>query len=149
MLLKFPHQHQLGGYLRETKYSDQQGFTLVETMVSLVIFLAVLGGLLPVLVTSRISALENNIETGAIAVSQQILDRLRQVDVTTLPNAGSTTEVVQFEQTGNNYRATINYCQNAAFCDANSRHIQVSIDLDGNPDPDPVYEVETVYTRFE
>ena len=73
------------------KQSQQReaGITLVETMVSLLIFLAVLAGLVPAYVSYRLQSIKNPVRLGAVSVSQQILDEIREIkDVNALPNDG-------------------------------------------------------------
>jgi prepilin-type N-terminal cleavage/methylation domain-containing protein len=152
MLHRYRQLLLLAGHTKKKDGSDQ-GFTLVEAMVSLIIFGVVLAGVLPVFVTFTLGTIQNNAETGAIAISQQILDELRQTRVTTLPNASdppaakTQTRTIQYEQTSNTYQATINYCQRSEFCNEDSRHISVAVRLASSPET--LYEVETIYTEFQ
>ena len=128
----------------------EQGLTLIEAVVSLLMFLVALGGIVPLFMTYTVSAFNNKIQTGAIAISQELLDQLRQVDVTDLPLSGAKTELpsgdpIPNEYLGREYNPRIIYCENDTFCDSNSRHIKVEVNYNGNT----IYEAETIYTRLE
>jgi prepilin-type N-terminal cleavage/methylation domain-containing protein len=145
------------GVLRQTK-----GFTLTEVMVGLVMFCAALGGLVPVIMVSRTFALQSDSRVGAIAVAQQLMDTLRQVDVSSLPNSGTATTlpsgdlITALPYKGKTYSATITYCEVAAHCDSTTRHLKVKVYQDGNTSttpvrsPDvPVFQLETIYGRLQ
>ena len=129
----------------------EQGFTLVETIVALVIFLLILVFMMPMFANQRISTLNNEIKMGAVEVSQQIMDNLRQTDIATLPSSGSTTtlpsgqSITSIPAMGKVYSATITYCENAAYCSASTRHIKVKV----RHHEQTVYTVETVYSRLQ
>lgn len=147
---------------------SETGITLVETMVSLLIFLAVLSGIIPAYMSYRLQSINNPVRIGAVAVSQQILDEIRQVkDVNTLPNDGlvktttapspRNTDVTNLSAYGKNYSAQIVYCETApvdksTYCSLNARYISVKVYQkfsNGSLSSAPVYEVSTVYTKFE
>ena len=141
------------------------GITLIETMVSLLIFLAVLAGLVPAYVSYRLQSVKNPVRIGAVSVSQQVLDEIRQVrDVNTLPNDGlvktttapspRNTDLTNLAAYGKNYSAQLIYCEAARvnYCSLNARYIRILIFQkfsNGSVSTDPVYEVSTVYTKFE
>lgn len=137
------------------------GFTLTEAMVGLVMFAAALGGLLPVIMVSRAFTLKSDSRIGASAVAQQIMDTLRQSDVTLLPSSGTLTtlpsndSIASLPYKGKLYSATITYCETASYCDSTTRHLKVKVYQDGNTSTnpvrtqDPVYQLESVYTRLE
>lgn len=130
----------------------QDGFTLVETMVSLIILLAALGGILPVFVTYRLGAINNQLETGAIAVSQGVLDEIRQTEWRFLP-AGNAEVITNDEVTylGKDYDYRTTYCPDGALpanvfqCDGNAKFIRVEVFFNDQE----IYEAETIYSRFE
>lgn len=132
---------------------SEQGLTLIETVVALFIFLIFLGFMMPLFLNHRISTLKNEINTGAVAVTQQILDELRQADSSTLPSTGSSSILPSGESlasikamgTRYTYSATITYCAVAAYCNPTSRHITVQVKYDNQT----VYTVETAYTRLQ
>ena len=129
----------------------QQGLTLVETLAAMMVFLVALGGIVPLFMTYTASSIRNEVSTGAIAVSQEIMDELRQADASTLPESGTTTELPSTESIatvthlGIEYNPTISYCEDHIYCDENSRHIKIRVRQNG----EPVYEIENVYTKLE
>lgn len=133
---------------------SHQGFTLVETMAALVIFLIVLGVMMPLFTSRSLSTINNEVQTGAVAVSQQVFDRLRQTDVATMPTTGSYTTLPSGESIASikpsptdtkTYSATITYCATSSLCSASARHITVQVSQNGQA----IYTVETVYTRLQ
>jgi type II secretory pathway pseudopilin PulG len=162
------------------KQSQQRetGITLVETMVSLLIFLAVLAGIVPAYMSYRLQSIRNPVRLGAVAVSQQILDEIREVrDVNALPNDGAVkttatpdshglpalpalrrnTDLTNLVTYGRNYSAQVIYCETAPvdksnYCSLNARYIHVLVFQrfsNGTVSINPVYQVSTVYTKFE
>jgi prepilin-type N-terminal cleavage/methylation domain-containing protein len=168
-LEKRPHLHYLGdGYICKlsimnmipqflTVYPpklkrEAQGFTLLEVMVSLIILLAIVGGVMPVFLSYHLSTINNDIKTGAIALSQQILDELRQeknVDawattgtVTTTPGG---TAIGSMSHSGKTYNAQITYCANTTFCNDTTRQVVLEIRHNNRT----IYTVETIYTKLD
>jgi type II secretory pathway pseudopilin PulG len=146
----------------------EAGITLVETMVSLIIFLAVLAGLVPAYVSYRLQSIKNPVRLGAVSVSQQILDEIREVrDVNTLPNDGlaktttnpapRNTDLTNLTAYGKTYSAQVTYCETvpinkSSYCTLNARYIAVKVFQkfnNGTVSDNPVYEVSTIYTKFE
>ncbi len=156
---------------------QDRGFTLVEAIVGLVMFAALLGGLFPLIMVSRAYTLKSDSRIGASAVAQQIMDTLRQQDIATLPTSGTVTTLPTATQDslaslpykGKIYSATITYCQNSALCSNDPQgkpdtvHLIVSVYQDGNTSSTPtrtcaagnpnqfgcpVYQLETVYTKL-
>lgn len=139
----------------------EAGLTLVETIVSLLVFLAVIAGIVPAYLTYRLQALQNPVRTGAVAVSQQVMEDIRQITaVNDLPKSGSSDQTPapknnsldNLSAYGKTYSAKIYYCEKATFCDTNSRYIRVAVFQkfgDGSLSSAPVYEVSTIYTKFE
>jgi Tfp pilus assembly protein PilV len=68
------------------KRKRNQGFTLFEALVGMVMFAAAAAGLVPLIMVSRAATLQSDSRIGAIAISQQIMDNLRQIDIATLPS---------------------------------------------------------------
>jgi type II secretory pathway pseudopilin PulG len=147
---------------------SETGITLVETIVSLLIFMAVLAGLVPAYMSYQLQSIKNPIRTGAVSVSQQILDEIRQIrDVNTLPNDGlaktttapspRNTDLTNLTAYGKNYSAQVTYCETTPvdksnYCSLNARYIDVKVFQkfgNGSVSNEPVYEVSTVYTKFD
>jgi type II secretory pathway pseudopilin PulG len=152
-----------------------KGFTLVEAVVGLVMFAAALAGLIPLIMVSRTMALQSDSRVGAIAVAQQIMDSLRQIDVACIPSSGTDVtklpdrtcpavpastgdSIASLPYKGKTYSATITYCaDNNTYCDATTRQIRVRVFQDGNTadvparsaDATPIYQLETVYARLQ
>lgn len=129
----------------------ETGFTLVEVMVSLLILLAALGGIVPLFLTSKLQVINNEIETGGIAVSQTLIDELRQAPISSLPlNNTFTTlpggeDISTITYLGKNYSPRIIYCQNNdPICNAETRKIKIEVSFNDRL----VHEVETVYTNI-
>ncbi len=122
----------------------QRGFTLIEVMISLLIFSVVLGGMAPAFVSQLKSNSRSQIRTEAIAVSQQVMDSLRLQNPSTLPVSGSSSpEIITF---GNrSYSAVAFYCEATAYCTtANNRHITVRVSHNNVQ----VFETQSVYTQL-
>lgn len=138
-----------------------QGVTLTEALIATIMFGVAAAVVLPLLFSYQNGSLKNELKLGAVAVTQQILDDLRRVDVTTIPSSGTfQTLSPPFPATpgrpltniaylGKNYRASVTYCQRTPSpCDANTRQIQVDVFQAGGSS-EPIYSVETLFTKFE
>lgn len=129
-----------------------QGFTLLEAMVSLLVLFAIMAGLIPVFMSWRLTTINNNIKTGAIAISQQILDELRQEkDVSGWDNSNTALDVkpsgeslASIDYGGKSYSASLTYCA-AGHCDTNTRDVTLRV----NYNNDTIYTIQTVYTSFD
>lgn len=130
-----------------------EGLTLVETLAALAIFLIVAGFMIPLFAKQNLDTIDNEIKTGAVAASQQILDRLRQIDTATLPNSGTFTTFPSGDSLSSvvmnkTYSATVSYCPTTPtdpYCGDNARHIKVQVNYNGQN----IYTVATVYTRLQ
>jgi prepilin-type N-terminal cleavage/methylation domain-containing protein len=136
---------------------EQQGFTLVETIVGMVMFLAISLSVLPVFAVYRTATIKNDMRIGAIAISQQIADTVRQQDIASLPNSGTLTtlptgtadSLTSLSYKGKTYAANITYCQNNTYCDTATRQITIRVFPYGDTTQVPLYQLETVYTRLQ
>ncbi|NJK41160.1 MAG: type II secretion system protein [Acaryochloridaceae cyanobacterium SU_2_1] len=124
--------------------SNEQGLTLVESVVSLLIFFIAMAGIIPIFLNYSLATINNEKRTAAIALTGQVLDGLRQTDTDTLPSSGTVT-MTPITYMGKTYTPTITYCQTTTYCDANSRHVKVQIAHNNQS----VYETETVFNKFE
>lgn len=128
-----------------------QGLSLVEALVGMTIFLIALAFMIPLLANNQLNVINREIETGAISVSQRILDELRQTDISTLPSTGiktalpSGTSIASITELGKIYSANIIYCETASDCNTDTRQIKLQVNYNGQT----IYTVETVYTKFE
>lgn len=147
-------------YQKNKKFHhDDEGLTLVESLVSLTIFTIVAAIMMPFFANQRLNVINNELQTGAVAVSQHILDRLRLADIATLPSSGTATtlplllgqttaDTTNLTKMGKNYSATIFYCPITPtddYCNSNARHIKVEVSYNGQI----IYTAETVYTRLQ
>ena len=140
-------------------FQDTAGLTLLETVVSMPIFLAVLAGVVPVYMVYKLQTLNNPVRTGAVVGSQQILEQIRQINaVDTLPSTGTfnqmptpiSSSLNNLDAYGKTYSAQISYCEKATFCNTTSRYIRVAVFQqfgNGSLSSAPVYEVSTVFTK--
>ena len=120
-----------------------EGFTLVEAIVGLVIFLIVAAFMIPMFYQQRLSTINNELVTGAIAVSQQTLDKIRQSDITALPSSGTT--ITSVSEMGKQYSVSVTYCETTTYCNAITRDIKVQV----RHHEQTIYTVKTVYLRLQ
>lgn len=122
----------------------QAGFTLLEVLVALTLFLIVSALMAPVFVAHLKYNLEASQKSGAIVASQQALDELRVQDVTGLPLSGTVgpTNMVVGERT---YQVLTTYCLNASWCTATARHITVNVSFKNKS----LFTTETVYALLQ
>lgn len=67
----------------------ESGFTLIESLAALAIVTVIFSVAGPMFLNQRVQNINSDIRTGAIALSQQILDSLRQEDINKIPQTGS------------------------------------------------------------
>jgi len=135
------------------------GLTLVEALVAMTVFLITLAFMIPLLANNQFNIIREETRTGAISVSQRILDELRQTDIANLPSSGTMTELpsgtdisattndgkTYMTELGKTYSAKIIYCETSTNCSANARQIKLQVNYNGQT----IYTVETVYTRLQ
>lgn len=145
------------------KPRQNNGFTLVETIAGMVIFLVASTAIIPIFMTYKLSIIKNDNRVGAVAIAQQVMDNLRSIDVTTLrdpnvntlgtstslPVAAGGASLDSLSYKGKTYSATITYCETASYCDTNSKHIKVKVYPNGDTTVAPIFELETVYARLQ
>lgn len=144
----------------KTLRKNEQGFTLSEAVIGSLIVFSALAGTVPLMIGYQLKTIESEIKSGAIAAASQIMDQLRQCEVSTLPSSGTTTipasntattspcgtTIPPLQYMGDkSYSAQISYCQNSSNCDTNTRQIQVQI-FYGNKTQ---FQAETVYTSLQ
>lgn len=123
--------------------ANQEGFTLIEVLVSLTMFAIVAAIPLGFLNQARYNRSSGE-RIGAIAVAQQQLDYLRLQDIGAIPNNGT----VQSTMTtgGNSYLVRTTYCATAAYCaSVNNRHIRVEVYGSDRK----LFSTETVFTQLK
>ena len=128
---------------RQTKCS-QAGFTLIEILVALTIFIIASALMAP----SFIAHLKYNLgaerRSGAVAAAQEYLDQLRALDPATLPSSGTAAPVLvnAGERT---YSVVVKYCLTPAYCTSRSRLIRLEVSFAN----ELMYTVETVFTQLQ
>lgn len=138
-----------------------QGVTLAEALIATIMFGVAAAVVLPLLFSYQNGSLKNELRLGAVAISQQVLDDLRRVDVTDIPSSGTFQTLsppypaspgrplTNLSYLGKTYRASVTYCQRTPSpCDSNTRQIQVQVFQAGGSS-EPIYTVETLFTRFQ
>ncbi len=137
------------------KPENQTGFSLIESIVSLLIFIVTFSMASPLFVAQQKSNIKNEIQTGAVSLSQQVLDNLRLETSLTL---GETNES-SISSLGRNYGYTQFVCtdrptvasDNSVSCDTTvdvnnpMRYILLQIDYN----EETIYTVETIYTDIK
>jgi prepilin-type N-terminal cleavage/methylation domain-containing protein len=119
------------------------GFTLIETLVSLLIFSLVTAAMMPAFMSQLKYSHQSKVKTGALSAAQQALDAVRVVNPETLPTGGATTTstVTAGDYT---YSVVLTYCNPDTYCSARSRFITAEVSYQGTE----LYEVSTVFTRL-
>jgi prepilin-type N-terminal cleavage/methylation domain-containing protein len=121
-----------------------RGFTLLETMVALVIFLLVLAGFTQSMADQNTKSRFSEIRAAAAMAAQFYLDETRAIDPTTLPPVGTGTPVA-YNIDGRDFVVTPSFCAKPNWCQGTTaRHIQVAVTYQGVP----VYTTETIFTQL-
>jgi type II secretory pathway pseudopilin PulG len=148
-------------------YNREQGLSLVEAVVSAVVFGAAISAIIPSFMAAQVETSRNQMKLEAVSLSQQVLDVLRRADILTLPGPNTTApistlpnglkitlpdgtltnELTALKIRAVTYDAKIIYCETASMCDPNTRQIKVQVFQAGNNQS--LYEAETLYTRLQ
>jgi prepilin-type N-terminal cleavage/methylation domain-containing protein len=119
------------------------GFTLIETLVSLLIFSLVSAAMMPAFFSQLKFSHQSKIKTGAFAAAQRALDAVRVENPETLPSGGATATST-IPAGDYSYDVVLTYCSPSTYCTSRARFITASVSYQGNE----LYEVSTVYTRL-
>lgn len=137
---------------RKTKLPrPEDGVTLIEAIIATIMFSLAIFTVVPTLSQFQLQAATNEDRANAVAISQQILDLIRLVDVESLPSSGTYSTLPDNSSTtnmayrGQAYTASITYCQNSSLCGTKARQIIIQVSQNGNA----LYSVETLYTKFQ
>lgn len=124
---------------------NQKGFTLLEVMITMVIFGIVAASMASAFAAQAWFNTRSESRSEAVAAAQQVLDQLRFEDPASLPESGSD-DPVDVTVGNHTYQVVVSYCTVPSFCTtANNRHIQVDVSY-----YDTVrYSVQTVFTRLQ
>ncbi|WP_407543697.1 type II secretion system protein (plasmid) [Deinococcus radiomollis] len=118
-----------------------QGFTLVEVIVAMLIFVIAITLVVPAFTSFLSLNSGNEKQTQAVRAAQQVLDRIRLQDpanLTTNPPAQTVTVG------GYPYQVAVAYCYTAAYCDSGSKDVEVEVSDNGKL----LFSAETVYTQI-
>lgn len=147
-IMWFPYK---SPHLKSQLGDQNQGFTLVEALVALLILFAMMAGLIPTFMTYRLNTINNDVKTGATALSQQLLDELRQNQaVETWPDTGTVTTlptgtvINTLSYNGRDYNAQLTYCSDSDKCNDTTRQVTITISHNNNS----IYSIESIYTQF-
>ena len=137
--------------------SNQKGFTLTESLVSMMILSIALTMMLPAFMSFAMENADKRNMSDAIALSNNVLDNLRRSRITTVP-LGNT--VTTKEYSGQSYRinqyvcvelsnvnAATPTCTTASSNSYPSRDILIRIEKGSSP-YEQVYQVETVFSSL-
>jgi prepilin-type N-terminal cleavage/methylation domain-containing protein len=137
--------------------SDQKGFTLTESLVSMIILSITLTVMFPAFMIFAMENADKRNISDAIALSNNVLDNLRRSRITTVP-LGNT--ITTKEYSGKTYRinqyvcvelsnvnTTTPTCNNASSNSYPSRDILIRIEKGSSPH-EKIYQVETVFSSL-
>ncbi|MCC6931633.1 MAG: type II secretion system protein [Deltaproteobacteria bacterium] len=131
--------------MTKCRFKRELGFTVVEVLVSMVIFGIVMASLPAVFLTHARINQRMEIKAEAMAAGQQIMDGFRAADPITLPASGVGADQVTIIN-DHNYVVEPTFCENVNFCKSESnRHIKLRIFNEG----EEVAQLETVFTRLK
>jgi Tfp pilus assembly protein PilV len=143
-------------FTRTLKQQREQGLTIMESAVAGVIFGITAITLSTIFAQQKMISVESELRTGAVALSQQIFDELRQTNIGQLPSTGSSValpsgqDITTMTAMGHTYNAKMYFCENvnngqAVYCDDTTRQVRVEVKFDGRE----IYEAETVFTSLQ
>ena len=121
---------------------EEKGSSLIEALLALSILAMVLVFLFGAIGSFNNLNTRNQTRSYATAAARARLEQLRFADPATLPTTGSDTTLM----TVGLYDFTIltQYCSTATYCDANTRHVVVNVQDQGQD----VFSTETVFTQL-
>ncbi|MBN8549254.1 MAG: type II secretion system protein [Deltaproteobacteria bacterium] len=121
----------------------EAAFTLLEVMVSMLIFLVVSATMANAFMSHLKTNTATEVRTGAIAAAQLQLDEHRLADPFAMPTSGSTSDTKTVG--GRDFTVITYYCQDPSFCiSASTRHLLIKVRYANKQ----VFQTETVYTRL-
>jgi Tfp pilus assembly protein PilV len=147
------------------KKQPDAGLTIVESLVSAVVFGLIVSVVGALFTQQRLVVLQSQARTDAVAAAQQTMDEFRIMPFANL-KLKTTTEDVDIELPGGSctgtvkrcYTTTRYFCEDSTFCDPGTHHIRVEVREKGKPKyytvggqnvSTAIYDVETVFTQFQ
>lgn len=129
---------------RSPSLSSQRGVSLMESLVSMALFLIVSVGIAGGSASYMKLNTLNEQKSAAIAATQQALDAVRVTDPATLPTSGNTSSTVPIG--GRNFTVKVSYCENSSYCTSGTvRHLTARTSFRGVQ----LYQVETIYAQLQ
>ncbi|OKH18739.1 hypothetical protein NIES208_04575 [[Limnothrix rosea] IAM M-220] len=131
------------------------GFSLIESIVSLLIFVVTFSLASPLFVAQQKNNITNEIRTGAVSLSQQVLDNLRletsltlgETNESSISSLGRTYGYTQFVCTDRPSVAPDNSVSCDTTVDVNNPMRYILLQIDYNEET--IYTVETIYTDIK
>lgn len=123
----------------------RQGLGIIEALIAIAIVGIALAALAPVFTSFSNTNRESERRGAAVAVAQQLLDSMRQQRFSQWPTNG---EVRTIQTSLGEFEVEFQYCTGEppdCFSSLNTRQVRIFI----RQDERMIYEVETVYTRFD
>jgi len=133
--------------MRNQRGLKDRGFTLIEVMMSFVLFSLVATSLTSAFISMMKANTKSERISGAVSATQNVLDSLRLINPATMPVSGAgASETVSVGY--HTYTVVPEYCSDNTFCTSNNiRQIRVSATLEGSDEV--LYSAETVYAQLQ
>ena len=123
---------------------SQSGLTLLETVIAMLLLAVGMLAIIPGIVHLSDVSSSNELRSAAVQAVQQINERERRTDPAMMPNSGSSAaETVQVGDYA--FQVVRHFCQDAAFCMGDARHITTEVSFDGQV----IYSTQTVFTPLQ
>ncbi|BAQ64565.1 type II secretion system protein [Geminocystis sp. NIES-3709] len=149
-------------YFLTRKKDREKGFSFLESLTAILVLSIAFAVNLQFLVVLKIQNLKQEVQTGAVSVSKEILDDLRYRLSNNLGTVASgKTEITNRSSFGYSYDADVYVCNNEPTIDAqntvtacptatgsNIRYIVVQV-LDKKRNNEKVYTVQTIFTTLQ
>ena len=124
--------------------STEEGFTLLEVLVALVIFAVVMAGMGPAFLGQIRHNHRAERQTEAIGAAEQVLDSYRLMDPGSIPSTGNATpQTISID--GSSYEVRASFCLTSSFCNTTMRHITVSVWFNN----EELFQTESVFTQLQ
>ena len=133
-------------FLKINSISKNDGFTLIEAMLSVVILGITIAYSMPVLLYNKINIKQSQIKAGSLVVAGRIFDDIRSQKINTFPVSGITsiTDPGILTSVGRSYSANILHCPEPTdICNSERHDFKIEVTFNGNK----VYDVQGSYTE--
>ena len=121
----------------------ESGFSLLEALVSLVIFSVGALSIMDSFATHLAFNNRSEVRSSAILAAQQVLDALRVQDPATFPSSGSEEEEITIGP--RTFTVEVTYCADPSYCISETiRHLRVNAKLHGKTE----YSVDTIFSQL-